>query len=78
MTKLNLKMGKILITIGAIVLIIGLILQFTDFNLNWFGNLPGDVKIKNEGFSIYFPWVSMLVLSIVFSLLLWIFKKLGF
>ncbi len=68
-------MGKILIAIGIIILILGLLIQFTNFNLNWFGNLPGDIKVEKPGFSLYIPIVSMLIVSVLFSLILWLINQ---
>lgn len=70
-------MGKIRIAIGIIVLILGLLIQFTNFNLNWFGNLPGDIKVEKPGFSLYIPIVSMLIVSVLFSVILWLINKLN-
>lgn len=65
-------MGKLLILLGAIILILGLVIHFTSFNLNWFGKLPGDIHIEKPGFSVYIPIVSMLLISVIFSVLLWL------
>lgn len=70
-------MGKLLIGLGVILLIVGLLIQFTNFNFSWFGNLPGDIRIEKPGFSVYIPFASMLVLSIVFSLVLWLINKMN-
>jgi hypothetical protein len=40
-----------------------------------FGRLPGDIHVVREGFSFHFPIVSCLILSIIISLLLWIFRR---
>ncbi|HLS71353.1 MAG TPA: DUF2905 domain-containing protein [Chitinophagaceae bacterium] len=71
-------MGKILIFIGALLLGIGLLLEFTSLNFSWFGNLPGDIRIEKPGFSFYMPITSMIILSIVLSGLFWLFKKIIF
>ena len=68
-------MGKLLILIGAIVLIVGLLMQFTTFNLDWFGKLPGDIRIEKPGFSVYIPLVSMLLVSVLLTLILWLVRK---
>lgn len=70
-------MGKIVIVIGIIIVIIGLLLQFTNFNFSWFGKLPGDIRIEKPGYSFYFPITSMILVSIVISIILWILKKLN-
>ncbi|MDD3459095.1 MAG: DUF2905 domain-containing protein [Weeksellaceae bacterium] len=71
-------MGKILIIIGALLLVVGLIVQFTHFDFSWFGRLPGDIRIEKPGFSLYVPLVSMLIVSVVLSLLFWIVRKINF
>jgi hypothetical protein len=39
------------------------------------GRLPGDISIEREGFSFYFPLVTCLIVSIVVSVLLWLFRR---
>lgn len=69
-------MGKLLIVIGILIVVIGLLLHYTSFNLNWFGRLPGDIRIENENFKMYIPITSMLLISIVISVILWISKRI--
>ncbi|MFA6924834.1 MAG: DUF2905 domain-containing protein [Bacteroidales bacterium] len=68
--------GKTIIIIGIIIIVIGLIVYFFGNKLNWFGNLPGDIKIKKENFSLYFPITTMVLISIILSLILWLIKKI--
>lgn len=68
-------MGKIIIVLGVVIVLIGLLIQFTNFNFNWFGKLPGDVRIEKPNYSIYFPITSMILISIFISVLLWLFRK---
>ncbi|MDM1362554.1 DUF2905 domain-containing protein [Myroides marinus] len=68
-------MGKPIIFIGCIVVVIGLLIQFTSFNLNWFGKLPGDIHIQRSGFSFFMPITSMIIISIVGSGLLWLYRR---
>ena len=49
---------------------------FTESKLGWFGNLPGDLKIEKENVRIYFPVTTMLIVSIILSFLIWLFKKI--
>ncbi len=67
--------GKIIVIIGIIVIIVGLVIWLFGDKFNWFGNLPGDIKVKKENFSFYFPFVSMIILSIVISLVIWLIRK---
>lgn len=71
-------MGKLLILIGLFTLIIGLLIEFTAFNLDWFGKIPGDIRIEKPGFSLYIPLGSMLLVSVLFSLILWVVRKINF
>jgi len=74
-------MGKLLIIIGLMIIVLGLVIMSIENGtlnikwLNWFGNLPGDIKIEKENFKFYFPLTSMIVISVVISLILRIFKK---
>lgn len=62
-----------LILAGVVLILAGLAFKFG--LLDWFGNLPGDIKYGQEHTRLYFPVTSMLAVSIVFSLLLWWFRR---
>ena len=69
------EIGKIIIFIGIFIVIIGIILLFSDrlpFNL---GKLPGDISYKKGNFSFYFPITTSILISIVLSILFYIFGK---
>lgn len=70
--------GRLLIVAGAAALILGIILYFRDTAplLKHIGRLPGDIHIKKENFSFYFPVATCVVLSIVISLILMIWNKI--
>jgi hypothetical protein len=70
------NMGKYIIIIGIILILIGLIMQFVD-KIPWIGRLPGDILIKKENFTFYFPLVTSIILSIVISLIIYLIRKLG-
>ena len=70
------QLGKILITIGVILIVAGSIIWFAGNKLHWIGNLPGDIRIEKENVKFYFPVTTMIVLSVLFSLIIWIFRKL--
>lgn len=67
--------GKYIIIIGIILIVAGLIIWLFGDKLNWFGNLPGDIKVKKENFSFYVPLTSMILISVVLSLIIWIVRK---
>jgi H+/Cl- antiporter ClcA len=68
--------GKALIFLGIIIVIIGAILILAGEKLSWLGNLPGDIKVEKENFRFYFPWVTMLLISIMIHLLVRLYKWL--
>ncbi|MEI8570444.1 DUF2905 domain-containing protein [Methylomonas sp. EFPC1] len=61
--------GKALIVIGAAILVIGLILNYAPWLLNWFGKLPGDIRIQNKNSFVFIPITSMIVASVLITLL---------
>ncbi len=64
---------KIFLLIGTLFIILGLIYPFLkDIG---FGKLPGDIIIKRENSSFYFPIVTCVIVSILISLILFFFKK---
>jgi hypothetical protein len=65
--------GTILITIGVGLILVGLLLW--SGSLSWFGRLPGDIRIERETVRIYVPIVSMLLVSLAVSLLLYLVRR---
>jgi hypothetical protein len=68
------SLGAILMTLGAAVVVVGLLVHFGLFG--WFGRLPGDIRIETERTRFYFPITSMVIVSIVVSLLLSLWRRL--
>ncbi len=68
-------MAKWIIVAGALVTTIGLLLYLFPGILHWLGRLPGDIHIEKGNTRIYFPWVTMLLLSIVLTVLVNLFKQ---
>jgi uncharacterized protein HemY len=60
---------------GALLLVIGVLLQLAPWSLNWFGKLPGDIRIETQQGGVFIPITSMLIISVVVSLLLYLFKR---
>ncbi len=71
--------SKVFIVLGLLLIIIGAVLFLLyKFNINIkipFGSLPGDIKIQKGNFSFYMPIASSIIISIVLSVLLWLFTK---
>jgi len=68
-------MPRWLITAGFILIAIGAILHFAPWLLSWFGKLPGDIRIETERSKIFIPITSMLVVSIILTILINLFKR---
>ena len=67
-------LGKVLILLGIIIIGIGVLLMLGD-KIPWVGKLPGDIMIKREKFSFYFPLTTSLLISIILTLLFTLFRK---
>ena len=64
------SLGKMLIIGGLAIALLGVIISAgSRFGL---GRLPGDIVIKRDGFTLYFPIVTSIVLSVILTVLLWI------
>lgn len=72
---MNQNTGKYLILIGGIVMLLGIIVFFFANKLNWFGKLPGDIYYQNKNFRFSFPIVTMLIISLLLNLVLYIIRK---
>ncbi len=70
------NMGKFIIILGLILVIAGVIIHFAD-KIPWIGRLPGDILIKKENFTFYFPLATSIILSIVITLVIYLIRKLG-
>lgn len=57
-----------------VFIVIGLLLHYVPWTLNWFGKLPGDINKEMEQGSIFIPITSMIIISIVISLIFNFFK----
>ena len=66
-------MQRLLITAGIVLLLAGLFWPW--LSRLPLGRLPGDIRIVRDGFSFHFPIVTCIVVSIVLSLLLWLFRR---
>jgi hypothetical protein len=67
-------LGKFIAVIGVIITLLGLVM-WSGFAPKWLGRLPGDIRIEREHSAFYFPIVTCIILSILFSLLLSIFRR---
>lgn len=66
--------GRMLIILGLLLVAAGVIISFAP-RMPWPGKLPGDIYIKKENFSLYFPLGTSLLISLVLSFILWLFRR---
>ncbi len=68
-------MGKWLMIAGVLVVLVGAALQFAPWLVNWFGKLPGDLRIGSGNTRVFIPITSMLLLSIVLTIIVNLFRN---
>jgi len=66
--------GKLFIVLGIVLILVGLAFMFGD-KIPYIGRLPGDIFIKKEKFSFYFPITTSIIISIILTVLFSIFRK---
>ena len=66
--------GRFLILIGVVTALIGLVL-WSGFGPRWLGRLPGDIRIERGNFAFYFPIVTCIIISVVLTLILSLFRR---
>jgi len=68
------QLGKILVLFGIILLVVGVVLIFVE-RIPFIGKLPGDFIYRKGNFTLYVPIVSMIVISILLTIILNLFRK---
>lgn len=67
-------LGKLLIVVGLLIAAIGVVVALVG-RVPWIGRLPGDIFIQRGNWSFYFPLATSLLLSVVLTLLFWLFGR---
>jgi hypothetical protein len=67
-------MGKWLMIIGILVVLVGAALQFAPWLVNWFGKLPGDLRLGSGNTRVFIPITSMILLSVVLTIIVNLFR----
>lgn len=68
-------MAKILIGLGIVLVIVGILWLLFPSAFSWIGNLPGDIKHRSGNTRVYFPVVTMIVISIVATIVVNLFNR---
>ena len=69
------EFGKLIVIIGLVLAVAGAILWRFPGLFGWVGKLPGDISMQKGNFSFYFPVVTCILISIVLTLLSWLFRR---
>ena len=67
-------LGRIVIFVGLAVVAVGLLLTFVG-RIPLVGRLPGDIVFRRGNFTVYFPLATSIVLSILLTVILWLFRR---
>lgn len=68
------ELGKFLVIAGLLVAAIGALL-WSGIGRGWTGRLPGDLHFTRGNFSFYFPIVTCVIISMLLTLVMWLFRK---
>jgi len=68
-------LGRTLIALGVVLIVLGVLVTFAGRLPFRLGRLPGDIYIQGKHSSFYFPLATCLVLSVLFSLAMWLFRR---
>lgn len=67
--------GKVLIWLGAALLLAGIAIQYAPGLVGWFGKLPGDIDFSRDGTRVFIPITSMIVVSLVLTVIVNLFFR---
>lgn len=67
-------LGRSLVILGLALVAAGMVISLVP-RIPWLGRLPGDIFIKKENFSFSFPLTTCILLSLLLSLILWLFRR---
>ena len=68
-------MAKWIMIAGAVLLVVGAIMQFAPWAFSWFGKLPGDIRIETERGVVFIPVTSMVIVSVALTLLINLIRR---
>ena len=67
-------MGKLLIIVGIVCIVVGLFITYGP-KIPFLGKLPGDISVEKENFRFYFPLTTSIIVSVLVSLLIYLFNR---
>ena len=67
-------LGRVLMIAGGVLLVLGALFSLGG-RIPWLGRLPGDIVVERPGFRFFLPVTTMIIVSILLSLILWLFRN---
>ncbi len=68
------SVGKIIVLIGLVLIVIGLLVQYSD-KIPFLGRLPGDIRIEKENVKIYIPITTSILISLLLTIILYLINR---
>jgi hypothetical protein len=69
------RVGKLVIITGIVIVVAGVVIWLLGDKLRFLGRLPGDIRIERENVRVFIPITTMILVSVVLSLILWLIQK---
>ena len=69
------ELGKWVVYAGLALVVLGGVMMYAPWAVNWFGRLPGDIRIEGENGRVFIPVTSMIILSIVLSVVVNLLRR---
>jgi len=69
------EIGKFVLILGLVLAVVGFLIWRVPGLFGWVGKLPGDISIRKGNTSLYFPIVTCIVVSIILTLISWLFRR---
>jgi hypothetical protein len=67
-------LGRMLIILGIVIVAVGVLLLLVQ-KIPYVGRLPGDIYVKKDSFTFYFPLTTCIIVSLLLTLIFWILRK---
>jgi cytochrome b subunit of formate dehydrogenase len=68
------QIAKYFVIAGLILVLSGFLIYFAGNKFHWLGHLPGDIRVEKENFKFYFPFTTMIIISVLLSLAIKLFQ----
>jgi DUF2905 family protein len=69
------EIGKYVFLVGIVLVVVGALAWRFPNIFQWVGKLPGDISIRKGSFSLYFPIVTCILVSILLTIVSWLFRR---